>query len=270
MEKEMEKKMENISCNVIQDLLPSYVDEVCSKDSSVLVREHIAECETCRQKLERMRDTELVSEKLQGREIDYLKKFRRERVGAILLCAVMLVEVWLAFSSFKLGNENLVRCVIVCTGLLLILAAGIAGNFKVTVEKSRMIKGLVVPAALILLQVGLYELAFYCLIHDKVMFLLQTMRIGSLMTAFHAILMAASGALLLRQALSEHKNAYATVINIVGLNLPVTIIKSLYTMETFEGLLRKFHFRLLIQLIFIVAATVILKCYHTWAAKRAG
>ena len=37
-----------MKCNVIADLLPLYVDECCSEESSILVREHLETCEACR------------------------------------------------------------------------------------------------------------------------------------------------------------------------------------------------------------------------------
>lgn len=46
-----------ITCDVIQDLLPSYVDNICSMDSRRLVDEHIKSCENCKRKLEYMRDS---------------------------------------------------------------------------------------------------------------------------------------------------------------------------------------------------------------------
>ena len=39
-------------CNVIRDLLPLYVDEVCSEDSREMVEEHISTCQECKQELE--------------------------------------------------------------------------------------------------------------------------------------------------------------------------------------------------------------------------
>ena len=36
-----------MKCNVIKDLLPLYVDDCCSEESSRLVREHLNECEDC-------------------------------------------------------------------------------------------------------------------------------------------------------------------------------------------------------------------------------
>ena len=43
-----------ISCDVISDLLPLYVDEVLSNDSKTLVDEHIEECENCSEELKKL------------------------------------------------------------------------------------------------------------------------------------------------------------------------------------------------------------------------
>ena len=37
-----------ISCNIIEDLLPLYVDDAVSEDSRQLVEEHLKECASCR------------------------------------------------------------------------------------------------------------------------------------------------------------------------------------------------------------------------------
>lgn len=47
-----------ISCNVIEDLLPLYVEDIISRESAVLIESHIAECENCRRELMRMKKTD--------------------------------------------------------------------------------------------------------------------------------------------------------------------------------------------------------------------
>ena len=37
----------SVSCDIIKDLLPLYLDDVCSNDSKTAVTEHIAACEKC-------------------------------------------------------------------------------------------------------------------------------------------------------------------------------------------------------------------------------
>ena len=41
--------MEKINCNVIQDILPLYIDDVVSDDTKELVEEHLQNCEICHQ-----------------------------------------------------------------------------------------------------------------------------------------------------------------------------------------------------------------------------
>ena len=43
-----------MKCNIIKDLLPSYIDDICSEDTAKLVEEHIQHCEECKMCLNRM------------------------------------------------------------------------------------------------------------------------------------------------------------------------------------------------------------------------
>ena len=44
-----------ISCNIIEDLLPLYVEDAVSEDSRQLVEEHLKECVSCRKMLEEIK-----------------------------------------------------------------------------------------------------------------------------------------------------------------------------------------------------------------------
>ena len=46
----------SISCGIIKDLLPLYIDGVCGDESKAAVEEHIGVCETCRAELQAMRE----------------------------------------------------------------------------------------------------------------------------------------------------------------------------------------------------------------------
>lgn len=45
-----------ISCDVIMDLLPLYYDGVCNEGSKKIVEEHLAECESCKSALEKIKN----------------------------------------------------------------------------------------------------------------------------------------------------------------------------------------------------------------------
>lgn len=46
---ESEKKLSNMNCSVVKDLLPLYQDDALRDDSRMLVDEHLKECQDCRQ-----------------------------------------------------------------------------------------------------------------------------------------------------------------------------------------------------------------------------
>lgn len=48
----------NYSCGVIQDLLPLYIDHVCSEESRIIVEIHLKECECCREIYRGMQEAE--------------------------------------------------------------------------------------------------------------------------------------------------------------------------------------------------------------------
>ena len=91
-----------ITCNIIEDLLPLYVDDMVSEDSRKLVEEHLKECPACRKmQKEMMRENCLSAGRKDGNsaqinktEAEPLKKIRRrirkKRILSVIL-AVALV-----------------------------------------------------------------------------------------------------------------------------------------------------------------------------------
>lgn len=49
------KSFKDISCEIIEDLMPSYIDEICSEASKNLIENHTVSCESCSKKLGRMK-----------------------------------------------------------------------------------------------------------------------------------------------------------------------------------------------------------------------
>ena len=86
-----------ISCNIIEDLLPLYVDDMVSEDSRQLVEEHLKECTTCQKMMEEMKKENSLGHGKEGladverKAIEPLKKIRRKirrkRIAAVLMAA---------------------------------------------------------------------------------------------------------------------------------------------------------------------------------------
>ena len=53
-----------INCNVAQDLMQPYVEDILSKDSRDLLEEHISECDTCKLRLDEIRS---INQELDGK-----------------------------------------------------------------------------------------------------------------------------------------------------------------------------------------------------------
>ena len=86
-----------IPCEVIQDLLPLYADGLTSEATNREIREHLAQCDGCREQYERMKrevESEISAERAEKDEIDFLKKVkRRGRRNVLIGIAVVLLAV---------------------------------------------------------------------------------------------------------------------------------------------------------------------------------
>ncbi len=47
-----------MKCEIIQDLIPTYCEGVCSEETKILVEAHIQECAACRQEVEAYQEIE--------------------------------------------------------------------------------------------------------------------------------------------------------------------------------------------------------------------
>lgn len=67
------------SCDLIQDLLPLYCDQVCSKDSAEAVKEHISTCENCRNIYAGMKqDAFMESTKYEKQQIASMRQMKKK------------------------------------------------------------------------------------------------------------------------------------------------------------------------------------------------
>lgn len=84
-----------LNCNVIRDLLPLYVDQICSDESRELVDGHLSECAECSMLLQQMRSTEIEADLKSETENVILRQanfFKRKSavVGAVIAGIFMI------------------------------------------------------------------------------------------------------------------------------------------------------------------------------------
>lgn len=109
-----------MKCEIIRDLMPSYIDELTSEASNAALEEHVESCEECRKYMEIMRK-ELVSEeylrkseeeiKADIQPFQKLKKVTSRAIGMILFVCLLLMVVcslvWYnLYGSIKTANSQ--------------------------------------------------------------------------------------------------------------------------------------------------------------------
>lgn len=94
---------EGLKCEIIKDLLPSYVEKLTSDVTNEVVESHIAECKECKQLLDDMKQDEVRSNEEDRKEINYLKKVKHRTwyiagIGALITAAIVMgLFIWRIF-----------------------------------------------------------------------------------------------------------------------------------------------------------------------------
>ena len=111
----MDKKTE---CEVVQELLIGYVDDVLNVESKKIVEKHLIECTNCQKRLEDIKNDIKDSDNSQKNEIDYLKKIRRKNViksilitiGIIVfICLIIYIRKLIIVNSFMSKAEKTLK-----------------------------------------------------------------------------------------------------------------------------------------------------------------
>lgn len=90
-----------LNCDIVRDLLPSYVDKLTSETTNEAVNEHLKECTECTEVLQRMKEPEKTGSEPKT-EVNYLKKIRRRSLQkGFIVCAVIVILV-LAAAAFRI------------------------------------------------------------------------------------------------------------------------------------------------------------------------
>lgn len=96
-----------LDCEIVRDLLPSYLDGQTSDVTGRAVENHISQCPECAEILRRMREPEKDSSS-QQEEIDYLKKVKRSKRESVWITAALTLLALIIASAlfvFVRGTE---------------------------------------------------------------------------------------------------------------------------------------------------------------------
>ena len=115
--------MSKRECDIIKDLLPSYVDEICSEASKEWIEEHLKECEECRKTVSMLKDTEISAKKLEQESLEagrkVIRKNLRRSVFNLGLCILTAFLMFLVFELDGVQIPNIALYIVFPIGLLM-------------------------------------------------------------------------------------------------------------------------------------------------------
>ena len=97
----------DLTCGVVRDLLPSYVEGLTSPESNTAVERHLSECPDCAQLRTALAGAPKQAAPEDAKEVDYLKKVKRRgwrRVAAAVAVTVLLLTAGVAAKLFVIGT----------------------------------------------------------------------------------------------------------------------------------------------------------------------
>lgn len=105
-----------INCDIIKDLIPSYLEGLCSEESKKAVEAHLAACPECRSHLEAIRHIELSTEKSGQGQLNFMKRVkqyytRKNALGAALLFLFSLMVLPVIATAHP-NHENMLYCIL--------------------------------------------------------------------------------------------------------------------------------------------------------------
>ena len=98
----------NKQCEIVQDLLPLYVDSACSESSAAMVKEHMETCQECKVLYEKLcSDTEEETLKSEMTEVvaKHEKKAKKKRL--LTIAASVILTVILIFTCINLWPASI-------------------------------------------------------------------------------------------------------------------------------------------------------------------
>ena len=89
-----------LTCNIVQDLLPNYIEKLTSDETNYAMEQHLASCGKCKEIYGNM-TLDIDVEKPPTTELKFLKKVKKTRI----LAAVITIALTLFLSYFLYTSE---------------------------------------------------------------------------------------------------------------------------------------------------------------------
>lgn len=95
--------MKNEECDIVKDLLPSYVEELTSDASNKFLNDHLKTCDNCKKLVEEIKENakEEIKENNLINKIDFFKKIKNVKKRSIIfLCLSVIILIFSMISIY--------------------------------------------------------------------------------------------------------------------------------------------------------------------------
>ena len=104
--------MKKVSCDIIRDILPLYVDGVVSEDTKEMVEEHLSSCASCKKEAEILKQ-ELILPSMKNVQLAEAKvfkklkaKFRKKNTIILLLSVITVILLAIGIHSYAVLSKT--------------------------------------------------------------------------------------------------------------------------------------------------------------------
>ena len=100
-----------MNCNIIKDLLPSYIDEICSEDTAKVVEEHVEHCAECQRYIKMMKQPthsiQMMSEEVKVAREPFKRINKKRRIQVLVAIAItFMMTIIGSFVVQEVGAVN--------------------------------------------------------------------------------------------------------------------------------------------------------------------
>ncbi len=81
----------NMPCSIVKDLLPNYIEKMTSDETNGIIKQHLDTCASCKKEYDQMAAEMEKPVDLPKIELKFLKKIKRTRILAAVLCIALTV-----------------------------------------------------------------------------------------------------------------------------------------------------------------------------------
>ncbi len=232
--------MSEITCNIIRDLLPSYMDKIASDDSVRLIEAHLAACQECQDFKDRLEKPDFHVAHETG-NLDYLKKIRRLADFKSAVCFLLLLITGVFFLEYT-RDLHQAKLFFLFAGMMLLCnyLLFFQHDKAETTAKKRTLFVNAVSIVLALYTVIIMQVSTYNWLADRdALFHMDYDKLGPFLHYQMILVMVVELTLWVRELIVHIKTSHFSIVTssfgIIGFYMSLYYIGMLKSMETLDS-----------------------------------